>query len=48
MFRGAATSVTVETATALGEAVSIPGTNAVLQFQAKTGMVKIFDETPDW
>ena len=36
------------TATALGEAVPIPGTNAVLQFQAKTGMVKIFDETPDW
>ena len=36
------------TATALGAAQPIPGTNAVLQFQAKTGMVKIFDETPDW
>ena len=27
----------------LGEPVEIPGTNTMLQFQAKTGMVKIFD-----
>lgn len=28
----------------LGSAQPIPGTNTVLQFQAKTGMVKIYDE----
>ena len=27
----------------LGEAVIIPGTNSMLQFQGKTGMVKVFD-----
>ena len=27
----------------LGDAVAVPGTNTMLQFQAKTGMVKIFD-----
>lgn len=37
-----------KTETALGVALPIEGTNTVLQFQAKTGMVKIFDETPDW
>lgn len=32
-----------KTATALPDPVAVPGTNTVLQFQAKTGMVKILD-----
>lgn len=33
---------------ALEDPQAIPGTNTVLEFQAKTGMVKIFDEKRDW
>lgn len=32
-----------KTATALPDPVAVPGTNTVLEFQAKTGMVKIWD-----
>ena len=32
----------------LGDPATVPGTYTVLEFQAKTGMVKIFDEKKDW